>query len=173
MQLIEQTYVMSHVVHLSIPPRRYVNSRAAITNFVRRVGKGGGEGRERERERGRGRGQGQGRGRRRGRLREEGVGGRKIHAYHDVTAYISTNCFEISSRDVTKKIKRVRDRHVNRYCVILELFIASWDEENVCYVCLHTHTCMLREEERTVMEREGMKRRRKRRMRRGGGRLPP
>jgi len=113
MQLIEQTYVMSHVVHLSIPPRRYVNSRAAITNFVRRVGKGGGEGRER------------GRGRRRGRLREEGVGGRKIHAYHDVTAYISTNCFEISSRDVTKKIKRVRDRHVNRYCVILELFIAS------------------------------------------------
>jgi len=43
MQLIEQTYVMSHVVHLSIPPRRHVNSRAAITNFVRRVGKGGGE----------------------------------------------------------------------------------------------------------------------------------
>lgn len=87
-----------------------VNCRAAITNFVRRGRDGGSGG---------GSDGGKGRGRRPG-----VVGGRKIHAYRDVTCARVQVVSKICPRRDEKEIRRARGRHVNRYCVILELFIA-------------------------------------------------
>lgn len=70
-----------------------------------------------------------------GRGREKGSagGGRKVDAHRDVTACTSVCMarFEMSPRHGRRKKKkkknetRKRGRRVNRYCVILELFIAK------------------------------------------------